>query len=359
MAGVAPPVLEIDDLSVSFRTHDGPAPVLVGVSLRVEQGEILGLVGEAGSGKSVTALSIPQLIPTPPGEFVRGNVRVHGESVLAMSPDQLRKLRAERIGVVLPSSETILNPVVSVEEQLIDACVGRIGHGSTVRTGSFFGWRSSAREQRRRARDIAIDLLDRVGFPNPGQRIKGYAHELSAAQRQQVLLALGLAGQPDLLIADEPTAGLDVATRARVLGLLREHARACKRTVLLATRNLGVAAQVCDRVVVLYAGRIVESGDVRHVFGSPAHPYTLGLLRAVPTLTTRRGALGEIAGPAPNRLNPSPGCAFQARCPRVMDLCRVDPPPPTVTTAAGTEVACHLFGGPRPLHSTPRERRDP
>jgi oligopeptide/dipeptide ABC transporter ATP-binding protein len=339
---VSDPVVEIEDLHVNFRTFDGVSKVLVGVDLRLERGDIMGLVGETGCGKSVTALSIPQLIPCPPGELVGGDVRFLGKSVLGKSPAELRRLRARHIGMVFQDPNTNLNPVFTIEQQMIDVCLCRLGFEGAVSVTPFH---RSRRDLRQEARRTAIALLHRVGFPNPERRIKSYPHELSGGMRQRVLIAMSLAGNPDLLIADEPTTALDVSTQAQVLRLVRELVDEFHLTVLLVTHNLGVVAQVCNRVAVMYAGRVVESGDVRRIFKSPAHPYTEGLLRAVPTMNTSRGTLEDIPGTIPNLLTPPPGCRFHLRCPHVMDVCRVDPPPPILEVGDGTTVACHLYTG--------------
>jgi peptide/nickel transport system ATP-binding protein len=348
------PVVEIDDLRVNFRTFDGVSKVLVGVDLRLERGDIMGLVGETGCGKSVTALSIPQLVPCPPGEIVGGDIRFLGESVLGKSPAELRQLRARHIGMVFQDPNTNLNPVFTIEQQMVDVCLCRLGYDSAVSVTPFGGG-SARRDLQRLARETAIALLHRVGFPDPEQRIKSYPHELSGGMRQRVLIAMSLAGNPELLIADEPTTALDVSTQAQVLRLIRDLVDEFHLTVLLVTHNLGVVAQVCNRVAVMYAGRVVESGEVRRIFKSPAHPYTVGLLRAVPTMQTRRGALEEIPGTIPNLLSPPPGCRFHLRCPHVMDVCRQDPPPPVRPIGDGTMVACHLYdGGARPDYSGDR-----
>jgi len=336
------PVVEIEDLRVNFRTFDGVSKVLVGVDLRLERGDVMGLVGETGCGKSVTALSIPQLVPSPPGEIVGGDVRFLGQSVIGKSPAELRQLGARHIGMVFQDPNTNLNPVFTIEQQMIDVCLCRLGYEGAVSVTPFH---RSRRDLWQQARNTAIALLHRVGFPNPEQRIKSYPHELSGGMRQRVLIAMSLAGNPDLLIADEPTTALDVSTQAQVLRLIRDLVDEFHLTVLLVTHNLGVVAQVCNRVAVMYAGRVVESGEVRRIFKSPAHPYTVGLLRAVPTMETRRGALEEIPGTIPNLLSPPPGCRFHLRCPHAMDVCGVEPPPPMRPIGDGTTVACHLYDG--------------
>jgi oligopeptide/dipeptide ABC transporter ATP-binding protein len=340
-----PPVVEIDDLRVNFQTFDGVSKVLAGVDLHLERGDVMGLVGETGCGKSVTALSIPQLVPCPPGEIVGGDVRFLGESVLGKSPAELRRLRARHIGMVFQDPNTNLNPVFTIEQQMVDVCLCRLGYDGALRVTPFHGLSPAQRELRRIARETAIGLLHRVGFPNPEQRIKSYPHELSGGMRQRVLIAMSLAGNPDLLIADEPTTALDVSTQAQVLRLIRDLVDEFHLTVLLVTHNLGVVAQVCNRVAVMYAGRVVESGEVWQIFKSPSHPYTVGLLRAVPTMQTARGELEEIPGTIPNLLSPPPGCRFHLRCPHAMDICRLDPPPPVRPIDNGTLVACHLYGG--------------
>jgi oligopeptide/dipeptide ABC transporter ATP-binding protein len=338
------PIVEIQDLHVNFRTFDGVSKVLVGVDLALQRGDIMGLVGETGCGKSVTALSIPRLIPCPPGEIVHGDVRFLGESVLDRSDTEMRDLRSRHIGMVFQDPTTNLNPVFSIEEQMVDACLCRLGHGSAVTVTPFRGWIHSDHERRRQARETAISLLRRVGFPEPEQRIKSYPHELSGGMRQRVLIAMNLAGNPDLLIADEPTTALDVSTQAQILRLMRDLVEEFHLTVLLITHNLGVVAQVCNKVAVMYSGRVVEAGDVHTIFKSPSHPYTRGLLSAVPTMETDRGTLQEIPGSIPNLLDPPAGCRFHPRCPYAIDVCRSDPAPSMRSTQEGTLVACHLYG---------------
>lgn len=349
------PIVQIEGLQVNFRTFDGVSKVLVGVDLELRRGDIMGLVGETGCGKSVTSLSIPRLIPTPPGEIVGGTVRFLGEDVLDKSDAEMRELRARRIGMVFQDPITNLNPVFTIEQQMTDTCLCRLGYRNAV-SASPFRLRSGARDKRREARDTAVSLLRRVGFPDPEHRISSYPHELSGGMRQRVLIAMSLAGNPDLLILDEPTTALDVSTQAQILRLVRELVDEFHLTVLLITHNLGVVAQVCNRVAVMYSGRVVESGEVKQIFKSPTHPYTVGLLRAVPTMETLRGTLEEISGTIPNLLTPPSGCRFHPRCTFSMDVCRAEPPPQMQPIGNGTEVACHLYdSGARPNLLTMQE----
>lgn len=336
-------IVDVEDLQLNFRTFDGVSKVLVGASLQLRRGDVLGLVGETGCGKSVTALSVPRLVPCPPGEYIGGDVRFLGESVFEKSEDEIRELRARKIGMIFQDPMTYLNPVFSIERQMIDAGLCRIGHSSALTGGVMRGWRYSTRELRRQVRETAISLLARVGFPDPEHRISSYPHELSGGMRQRVLIAMSLIGNPDLLIADEPTTALDVSTQAQILHLIRDLVNEFHVTVLLITHNLGVVAQTCNRVAVMYSGRVVESGDIHTVFKSPAHPYTFGLLRAVPTMETDRGDLEDIPGSIPNLLSPPLGCRFHPRCPFAMDKCRVDPPPAMLPIREGHQVACHLY----------------
>ena len=261
--------------------------------------------------------------------------------MLDKSDAELRELRARHIGMVFQDPITNLNPVFTIEQQMIDACLCRLGYRGAV-SASPFRWNSASREHGREARATAISLLERVGFPDPDRRIRSYPHELSGGMRQRVLIAMSLAGNPDLLILDEPTTALDVSTQAQILRLIRDLVDEFHLTVLLITHNLGVVAQVCNRVAVMYSGRVVESGEVRRIFKSPSHPYTIGLLRAVPTMETVRGTLEEIPGTIPNLLTPPVGCRFHPRCPYAMDICRQDPPP-SLQAVDGVEVACHLY----------------
>ncbi|MBW7882955.1 MAG: ABC transporter ATP-binding protein [Caldilineaceae bacterium] len=334
------PLVEIRDLHLEMVTFDGVAKVLNGVNLTINRGDLLGLVGETGCGKSVTAMSIPQLVPQPPARYSRGEVRFLGENVLEQSEDALRDLRARHVGVVFQDPMTGLNPVFTVEQQLVDAILSKQGALGTTTFPR--RWLPSNRERRRQARERAVALLRRVGIPEPEKRIYAYPHEFSGGMRQRVLIAMAISGRPDLLIADEPTTALDVSVQAQILRLIAELVREINLTVLLITHNIGVVAQLCNRIAVMYAGNVVEAGTVRKILREPQHPYTKGLLQAIPTDQTLRGALQGVPGIVPNLYSPPAGCRFAPRCDYARDACHVAFPR-TVRTESGHEVACVLY----------------
>lgn len=336
-------LVRIQDLRLNFKTFDGVSKVLAGVNLELQRGDIMGLVGETGCGKTMTALSIPRLIPCPPGEIVGGQVFFAGEDVLAKSDAEVQALRASRIAMIFQDPTTNLNPVFTIEEQMVDAILSKRGYRNTLGYSPIAGWLPSAREQRRQARALAIEMLRRVGIPRPEQRIHSYPHEFSGGMKQRVLIAMAVAGQPDLLIADEPTTALDVSIQAQILRLIRELVAELSLTVLLITHNLGVVAQICDKVAVMYAGRVVEQGSVRQIFRQPKHPYTVGLLQALPTRDRKKGELVGIPGSIPNLIHPPLGCRFHPRCPQALPQCREEPPPPMLKLGRGHTVACHLY----------------
>ncbi len=304
------PLLEVTDLHTEFRTERGTAHAVRGVSFSLEPGETLGLVGESGCGKSVTALSILGLLPGRRARTLEGSsVRFRGEELLTASPSRLRELRGNRIGMVFQEPMTSLNPVLRVGEQVAE----------TVREHE----QGKRDEIRRRA----VELLDRVGIPEPDVRYNAYPHQLSGGMRQRVMLAIAIACGPDLLIADEPTTALDVTIQAQILELLDDLQRELGMALLLISHDLGVVSQVADRVAVMYAGQIVERGRVPDLFETPSHPYTQGLLRALPRMDAPPGPLAAIPGQVPDPHDQEPGCPFAPRCPDVMSRCRTDPPP--------------------------------
>jgi oligopeptide/dipeptide ABC transporter ATP-binding protein len=320
----AGPLVEARDLYAEFVTLDGVAKVLNGVNLAVYKGDLLGLVGETGCGKSVTAMTIPRLVPEPPARYPRGEVWFRCENVLDKRGPELRELRARHIGVILQDPMTGLNPVFTIEQQMVDAILSRRGE---LDARPFAGWLPSNRQRRKQAYERALQLLRRVGIPEPEQRIRAYPHEYSGGMRQRVLIAMAVAGRPDLLIADEPTTAVDVSVQAQILRLIVGLVREIDLTVLLITHNLGVVAQLCNRIAVMYAGNVVEVGPTRQILLSPRHPYTQGLLRAIPTESVARGELAGIAGSVPSLLDPPPGCRFHPRCPVAQDRCSAALPP--------------------------------
>ncbi len=310
------PLLAIEDLEVAFAAGQGWMPVVRGVSLSVRRGELVGLVGESGAGKSLTALAVLRLLP--PRTRTRGRVRLDGRDLLALPERAMREVRGARIGMAFQDSSAALDPFYTIGFQIAEAVTA---HRSM---------------SRRAARAEALRLLDRVAMPDARGRLDDYPHQLSGGQRQRVVVAMALAGQPDLLLADEPTTALDVTLQAQVLALLAELRRDLGLAVLLITHDLAVVAETCDRVAVLYAGRVVEEASVAGLFGAPAHPYTRGLLATLPRLghPAPRGRLPLLAGQPAEAWALPPGCAFHPRCPRAMAVCAQEDPPESAPLAA-------------------------
>lgn len=288
-------LLEIRNLKLAMRSYEGEMEILHGIDLKIERGEIWGMVGETGSGKSLTGLSISRLIPTPPGRYLAGSIKFRGNDMLTSSDRDMRSLRGRHIGMIFQDPTTNLNPVFRVGTQLVDVAL-HAGHADPSVLGLQAG--ASRRMFRRAARQTAISMLDKVGIPNAAQRIDDYPHQFSGGMRQRVLIAMAMIGKPDLLIADEPTTALDVSVQAQILRLIHDLVAERNIGVLLITHNLGVVAQICTHVAVLYRGHIIESGPVRDVLKSPSHSYTQALLGSVLTVHTKRGELRGLGGSA-------------------------------------------------------------
>jgi len=303
-----PSILSVENLSVDFLTDRGWARVVEDVSFAVAPGETLGLVGESGSGKTVTSLSIMQLVPMPPGRFSGGRILFDGEDLTKLPERQLRRLRGNDIAMVFQESMTSLNPAFTIGDQIAEAVRVHRGLG------------------RRAALDRAVEVLDLVGIPSPRERVHAYPHEFSGGMRQRAAIAMALACEPRLLIADEPTTALDVTVQAQVLTLLRDLQQRFGMAMLFITHNLGVVADICDRVAVMYAGQIVEVAEVDSLFARPAHPYTDGLLRAMPQLGKRGERLAVVPGVPPMPWAMPPGCRFHPRCPHVEPACQATTP---------------------------------
>ena len=316
-------VLEVEDLHVEFRLQRGTVQAVNGVSYRVAAGETLAILGESGSGKSVAAQAVMGLIDTPPGFVTRGSIVFRGEDLLQGTEEEHRKIRGSGIAMVFQDALTALNPVFSVGWQ--------VGEMVRVHQGA----------SRKEAREHAIDLMERVGIPSARERVGDYPHEFSGGMRQRVMIAMALALEPEVLIADEPTTALDVTVQAQVMDLLKELQQETGMGLILITHDLGVVAEVADRIAVMYAGRIVESGDVGEIFARPAHPYTEGLLRSIPHLDARTGRLDPIVGAPPSPGNIPSGCPFHPRCPYVREDCKVDPPPPLYDITTARPIADH------------------
>jgi oligopeptide/dipeptide ABC transporter ATP-binding protein len=315
------PLLEVDTLSVSFATDNGRARVVDEISFAIRTGETVGLVGESGCGKSVTAMSIMRLIPSPPSHVEGGRIRFQGNNLLALDSAEMRAIRGNRIGMIFQEPMTSLNPTFSIGYQIAE--VYRIHR------------RMSAAEARRES----IDILGMVGIGAAERRLHQYPHELSGGLRQRVMIAMALACRPDLLIADEPTTALDVTVQAQILDLLRRLQSEIGMSILLITHDLSIVAEVCEQVLVMYAGRIVEHAAVDELFRHPRHPYTIGLLSSSPRLGQRRATLPTIPGMVPAPAQRGKGCYFAARCPRVTERCGDETP---ALAAVGSEhhVAC-------------------
>ena len=301
-------LLEVEDLRVDFNTDHGTAKAVEGVSLRVGRGETVCLVGESGCGKTVSALSILGLLPQPPAKIVGGRVLFKGQNLLALDHQGLRKIRGREIAMVFQEPMTSLNPVFTVGHQIEEVITNHEG----------------VRQDEARAR--IIKLLTDVGIPSPEQRINDYPHNLSGGMRQRVMIAMALACNPDLIIADEPTTALDVTIQAQILYLFKELQRQRSMAILQITHDLSVVAGVADRIYVMYAGIIVEQGSARQIFHEPCHPYTMGLLESLPGRRAKGEELATIPGAVPDPSAKPPGCPFQPRCPYVQESCRVQFP---------------------------------
>ena len=315
------PILEVENLSVSFVTDSGRASVVEEVSFVIQPGETVGLVGESGCGKSVTAMSIMRLIPSPPSHVEGGRILFQGEDLLALDNGEMRAVRGDRIGMIFQEPMTSLNPTFSIGYQIAE--VFRIHRAM----GKAEAWRESA------------DILGMVGIGAAERRLHQYPHELSGGLRQRAMIAMALACRPDLLIADEPTTALDVTVQAQILDLLRRLRGEIGMSVLLISHDLGVIAEVCERVLVMYAGRIVEHAMVEDLFRRPRHPYTVGLLSSSPRLGQRRAILPTIPGMVPAPAQRGSGCYFADRCPCVTGRCRAETPV-LEAVEADHDVAC-------------------
>ncbi|MGL6474347.1 ABC transporter ATP-binding protein [Aeromonas hydrophila] len=318
------PILEVRDLAVEFAVDDGKIKVLDGVSFKVAPGQTLGVVGESGCGKSVTSLAIMGLLPKPHGQVVAGSIRFQGEELLSLAPDQMYKVRGNRISMIFQEPMTALNPVQTVGDQLMEV---------------FHLHRPDYSKAQRR--EAAIAMLQKVGIPEPAQRFAVYPHNLSGGMRQRVMIAMALACEPALLICDEPTTALDVTIQAQILELMKELQAQTGMAIIFITHDLGVVAELCDEVVVMYAGRAVEQADVFELFDHPRHPYTHGLMSSIPRLEDEpKSLLKTIKGQVPALHEMPAGCRFSNRCPHATEIC-VSAIPATEQLAERHGVACH------------------
>jgi len=322
---MAEPLLAVRDLSIQFFTYQGVVRALENVNLIIQPGEIMGLVGETGCGKSVMARSVLRLIPDPPGKITGGEILFKGENILKAHRRRLREIRGNRISMIFQEPMSSLNPVYTVGNQMEEVVILHQKVG------------------RSRAQEICIQMLQQVKMPDPERVLGKYPHELSGGMRQRVMIAMELSCRPDLLIADEPTTALDVTVQGQVLTILDDLVRRIGVSVLFISHDLGVIAQLCGRVSVMYAGKIVETASVRDLFAAPHHPYTEGLLQAIPSVDKDRDSLMVIPGIVPRLINPPGGCRFHPRCTKRFDPCD-NIVPKLFEVTPGHEVACHLYG---------------
>ncbi len=317
-------LLEVRDLHVEFRTRDGVAKAVNGVTYGVDEGETLAVLGESGSGKSVTAQAVMGILDTPPGRVTGGEVVFQGRDLLTLKEEERRRIRGAEMAMIFQDALSALNPVLTVGDQLAEMF--------TVHRGM----------SRKDARAKAVELMDRVRIPAARERVRQYPHQFSGGMRQRIMIAMAIALEPALIIADEPTTALDVTVQAQVMELLAELRREYRMGLILITHDLGVVADVADRIAVMYAGRIVESAPVHDIYKAPAHPYTRGLLDSIPRLDQKGRELYAIKGLPPNLTRIPPGCPFHPRCPLACDVCTTDDPP--LYEVSGTRgSACHFW----------------
>ncbi len=321
------PLLNVSDLRTYFHTPEGTVRAVDGVDLELGAGEVLGLVGESGCGKSVTALSILRLIPEPPGEIASGKVLLGKQDLLALPKSEMRHVRGNRISMIFQEPMTSLNPVFRVGEQISEAI--RLHQNLPVNL----------------AREKAVEMLKAVGIPSAHLRYKDYPHQLSGGMRQRVMIAMAFSCNPDILIADEPTTALDVTIQAQILDLMNGMRESTNSSIIFITHNLGIIAENAGRVMVMYMGRVVESADVKTIFNKPKHPYTVGLLESIPRKGKRRGrdALTSIPGIVPSLLDLPSGCSFRDRCSDFVSGTCERQAPPLIETESGHLVRCWKF----------------
>jgi peptide/nickel transport system ATP-binding protein len=316
------PLLSVNSLRIHFHTEDGVLEAVGGVSFDIGKAETLGLVGESGCGKSVTAYSILKLLPVPPADYAGGQIYFRGENLLKCDDKAMRSVRGNLISMIFQEPMSSLNPIMPIGTQITEAI------------------REHRKTSRRESREIAIDMLRRVGIPSPETRFTEYPHQLSGGMKQRAMIAIALVCRPALLIADEPTTALDVTIQAQILELLNDLQSELDMSILLITHDLGVVAETCNRVAVMYAGKVVESAPVELLFSHSKHPYTHGLFRSLPTLGKRKDQLEVIPGAVPSPLDFPSGCRFRTRCPLAQDVCKEEPPLREIS--ANHLAACHF-----------------
>ncbi|MCM3127746.1 ABC transporter ATP-binding protein [Paenibacillus provencensis] len=317
------PVLRIENLKTSFMTSKGEVPAVDGVDLALYPGEVVGLVGESGCGKSMTSLSVLRLVPSPPGKIVEGAIYLKGRDLVPLKEKEMCRIRGKTISMIFQEPMTSLNPLFTIGQQMMETL------------------RLHERISRKEAMSKAVSLLADVGISRPDKVISQYPHELSGGMRQRVMIAMAISCNPEVLIADEPTTALDVTIQAQILDLIRARNKKHGTAVLMITHDLGVVAEMCNRVAVMYAGKVVEQGSVRDIFSRPQHPYTQGLIRSVPRLADSRDRLYSIPGQVPVMSNKMKGCRFSSRCPHVMEIC-TEQLPELVERSTGHSSRCWL-----------------
>jgi peptide/nickel transport system ATP-binding protein len=319
-------LLDIRGLKTWFKTDDGLVRAVDGIDLTIDRGETVGVVGESGCGKTVTARSVLKLIDMPPGRFEGGQILWRGRDLLLLSAEEMDKIRAREIAIIFQEPMTSLNPVYTVGDQIAEVL------------------RQHEKLSKKQAMARVVEILQLVNIPDPLRRANDYPHQFSGGMRQRVMIAMALSCGPDLLIADEPTTALDVTIQAQILELMQEMKQRLGMSIMLITHAMGVVAETCQRVVVMYAGKVVEEAPVKSLFGNPRHPYTQGLIRSIPRVdraAAHKERLEAIPGSVPSLLDPPPGCRFAARCKYAMDIC-VREVPPFKEVAPGHRVACVL-----------------
>ncbi len=317
-------ILDVKNLYTSFYTHLGEVQAIRGVSFHLDEGEALGIVGESGSGKSVTSMSVMKLVQHP-GKVKSGEIIFKGEDLVPKSAKEMMGIRGDQIAMIFQDPMTSLNPVYTIGNQIMEAMMKHQGIS------------------RKEARKKAVEMLELVGIPSPAERVDNYPHEFSGGMRQRAMIAIALSCEPDLLIADEPTTALDVTIQAQILELLKDLKDKVNTAIILITHDLGVVADVCSRIIVMYGGLVMEEGSAEDIFYSPKHPYTMGLIKSIPRLDlNEKQRLIPIPGTPPDLLNPPKGCPFASRCPYAMRIC-AEEAPPYYSTNEGHRAACWLL----------------
>lgn len=316
-------LLEVNNLKVQFKMKAGTVNAVDGIDFKINNGEVLAIVGESGCGKSVTSLSILGLIPNPPGKITGGKILFKGEDLLKKSKKEMQDIRGNKISMIFQEPMTSLNPVFTIGKQISEAVIRHTDMNKAD------------------AMKKSIEMLELVGIPSPEKRINDYPHQMSGGMRQRVMIAMALACDPELLIADEPTTALDVTIQAQILDLMLNIKKKLNTSIMLITHDLGVVAETADNVVVMYAGKIVEKGSVDEIFEKPLHPYTEGLLKSIPKIDEEEDKLFMIPGMVPNPLKMPKGCAFSDRCSKCMDICKNKSP--EFVEYEGRQVRCLLY----------------